>query len=181
MKTKLRVEGGFTLVEIIVVIAVIGLLTAVAMASLTQARSNSRDKVRVSDLEQAKASVHIYAVTNGTYKIPNTGDSGSGRGWFSGDETGVSITVAEALVDLGLMTMPIHDPLVPHGEHEVNGQWQYMYYFANDDPTEGACLLASLENPNAEQTAAFEAAPLAGWVRSNVTSMYDMNYATCTQ
>lgn len=181
MKSNLKTKQGFTLIELLVVIAIIGLLAAVVMASLNQARMNARDKVRVSDLEQAKAAVHIYAVTNGTYKIPGTGDSGNGQGWFSGEETGVSVTIAEALVELGLMTAPVHDPLVPHGEHEVSGQWQYMYYFVDGDATLGACLIAKLENPNAEQTAAFDNADIPEWVRSAVTSLYGMNYATCTQ
>lgn len=181
MKSKIDVLRGFTLIEIIVVVAVIGLLAVVAMASFSQARANSRDKARVSDLEQAKAAMHIYAATNGTYHIPNTGDSGAGQGWFGGPEEGVPKSTAQVLVDLELMSVAVHDPLVPETTNSTDGHQQYMIYFTAEGPTSGVCLFAQLENPTEDQVATFTAAPINSTTRSYLNANHTMNYATCTE
>lgn len=64
---------GFTLIELLVVIAIISLLTAVVLVSVDTARKNTRDKVRISDLQQIQAAITTYGVINGTY--PSTGNA----------------------------------------------------------------------------------------------------------
>ncbi|MEK7636643.1 MAG: prepilin-type N-terminal cleavage/methylation domain-containing protein [Patescibacteria group bacterium] len=53
-------SGGFTLVELLVVIAVIGLLSSVVLASLTASRRKSRDARRVSDMRQVQIAFEFY-------------------------------------------------------------------------------------------------------------------------
>jgi len=181
MKSNLKTEQGFTLIELLVVIAIIGLLAAVVMASLNQARMNARDKVRMSDLEQAKAAMHIYATANGTYHIAGAGSGG--QGWFSYKDSGsYPKSIAEELVVLKLLTTVLHDPLVPAGSASgSNSHRQYMNYFHTAGATTGTCLFAQLENPNTEQTATMTDAPISASLRSTLMSSYSMNYATCTQ
>ncbi len=47
---KLRTNKGFTLVEIMIVVAIIGLLAAIAVPNFTQARTNARTSACVNNL-----------------------------------------------------------------------------------------------------------------------------------
>lgn len=70
LKTKnyrLKTKQGFTLIEIIVVIAVIGILSLVIMASMDEARKKSRDTARISDIQQISAALQVYGATFGRY------------------------------------------------------------------------------------------------------------------
>ncbi len=79
MKKSLAATRGFTLIEIIVVVAVISVLMMVVMASLSQARASARDKERLANLKQMQAAVEMYAGVNGRYP-PACGNSTSWRG-----------------------------------------------------------------------------------------------------
>jgi general secretion pathway protein G len=58
---------GFTLIELLVVIAIIGLLSSVVLASLSQARSKSRDSRRIADLNQIRNALELYYHNFGDY------------------------------------------------------------------------------------------------------------------
>jgi general secretion pathway protein G len=58
---------GFTLIELMVVIAIIAILTAAGLASYMQAGKSSRDSKRKSDLEAIKASLVLYRTDKGSY------------------------------------------------------------------------------------------------------------------
>lgn len=62
---------GFTLIEILVTSAIIGLLAAVVLSSLSLARARARDSTRLSDLRQLQTALETYKTENGRY--PTTG------------------------------------------------------------------------------------------------------------
>lgn len=62
---------AFTLVELLVVIAVIGLLSAVAVVALSSTREKSRNTRRQADLVQISKALELYYNDNGAY--PSTG------------------------------------------------------------------------------------------------------------
>jgi prepilin-type N-terminal cleavage/methylation domain-containing protein len=83
---KIRLSTqGFTLIELLVVIAIIGILTAVISASFSEAKKNSRDGKRISDLAQLQLGLEgfydackTYPTTNlsGSYLTPSSSASG---------------------------------------------------------------------------------------------------------
>lgn len=55
-----RTSTGFTLIEMLVVISIIGVLLSVLISTFLDARANSRDKERVSDLAQLEFALSAY-------------------------------------------------------------------------------------------------------------------------
>jgi len=64
---SLTFKKGFTLVEMLVVIAVITILSTIIFASFSESKMKARDTARSSDIEQLKAALQVYAVTYGSY------------------------------------------------------------------------------------------------------------------
>jgi len=66
MKNKTsRGSGGFTLVEIMIVVAIIGLLAAIAIPNWTRARDVSRTDACINNLRQIDGAKHQWALENG--------------------------------------------------------------------------------------------------------------------
>ncbi|MDP3994354.1 MAG: type II secretion system protein [bacterium] len=98
IRTRLRRNlvsvQGFTLIEILVVISIIGVLAALSLTGLGAARKNARDATRKSDLAQYKLALEGYASNNnGVYPfnacdvtaplvLTCTGDSFNNTGIF---------------------------------------------------------------------------------------------------
>lgn len=58
---------GFTLIELIVVIAIIGILTTILIASFGNVREKNRDAKRKSDLKQLQVAFELYRNDVGMY------------------------------------------------------------------------------------------------------------------
>ena len=63
-------RGAFTLVELLVVISIIGLLSTIAIVSLTSARMKARDTKRIVDIRQISLAMQMYRQDNGNYPDP---------------------------------------------------------------------------------------------------------------
>ncbi|MBI4992512.1 MAG: prepilin-type N-terminal cleavage/methylation domain-containing protein [Candidatus Harrisonbacteria bacterium] len=133
----LNSKKGFTLVEILVVVAIIGLLSSVFVIGLAGVRSRGRDTKRIADLKQVQNAMELYYAKCGYYPgsqssgaCSNTGDPGT---W--GPETTAG-TVQNVLVNggIGIPKIP-QDPL-------AGGNYGYAV-----DPTRQSYVLAAiLEN-----------------------------------
>lgn len=66
MNNNIKKEG-FTLVELLIVIAIIGILSSVVFASMNVARQKARDARRVSDIKQIQLALEMYQDANGQY------------------------------------------------------------------------------------------------------------------
>jgi prepilin-type N-terminal cleavage/methylation domain-containing protein len=58
---------GFTLVEMILACAIIGILASIAYGTFTGMRERARDTQRMSDIEQLRLAMKLYKDTYGTY------------------------------------------------------------------------------------------------------------------
>ena len=58
---------GFTLVELMIVIAIIGLLATASVLALGGARQHARDAKRISDVQVLRSALEQYWLTNASY------------------------------------------------------------------------------------------------------------------
>ncbi len=60
-------DKGFTLIEMLVVVAVIGLLASLILVGLSGFRTRGRDTRRIADMKEVQNGLEIYYMKNGEY------------------------------------------------------------------------------------------------------------------
>ena len=81
-------KQGFTLIEILIVVAIIGLLASVVLVGLGSFRTRGRDARRINDLREVQNGLEIYYTKNQSYPDANDWNAlktaliGSGIGLF---------------------------------------------------------------------------------------------------
>ena len=68
----LKNNKGFTIVELLIVIAIIGVLAAIVLSSVSGARTLSGDASAQSNLTTIQTQAHLYNTTNATYGTSST-------------------------------------------------------------------------------------------------------------
>lgn len=102
-------KRGFTLVEILIVVAIIATLASVALVGLGPVQRNGRDTRRISDLRQTQNAIELYYAKCGFYPggaQSGTDCTGSGGGISGWDALTASIVGSPSL---GVSRIP-NDP-----------------------------------------------------------------------
>ena len=118
--------------ELLIVIVIIGVLSALIMPAVSQARAKARDARRAQDLRTFQAALELYYENNQHYPIWEAG------GGFQ--DSAASSTLAAALVPDYLSSLP-KDPLIK----------KYVYYYKSDSTGSLYKGIAYLETEGAKQ------------------------------
>jgi len=117
-------RAGFTLIEIMVVITIIGILTAVLSASFNQARQSSKNKAVRASLSEAQLALELYKAQNGEYPIAATVcDSGA---------TVISASSVGCVADYITGLTPEYTPTLPSHTKSANSSCSIVYSVASD-------------------------------------------------
>ncbi|MEO5927911.1 MAG: type II secretion system protein [Patescibacteria group bacterium] len=73
---RFRLKPGFSILELLIVLVIIGILGAVAMYALGVSRSTSRDAKRVSDISVMRSALTQYWLQKASYPISDPVDLG---------------------------------------------------------------------------------------------------------
>jgi prepilin-type N-terminal cleavage/methylation domain-containing protein len=132
-------KKGFTLVELMVVIAIVGLLSSIVLSSLGTARGKARDARRFEDLKQMQLALDLYYSFNKAYPLENCGPEPAINvdGWAA-DAVGYTACLTDLRTKLSSYIKVPLDPI----NNEANG---YTYWYASMKGGQGYMLLAWLE------------------------------------
>lgn len=64
---------GFTLVELLVVVGIIGVLASVSLVSISSVRMRARDSKRIQDVRELSKALDLYAISNANYLLQGCG------------------------------------------------------------------------------------------------------------
>lgn len=122
-------SAGFTLMEILVAVGIIGILSTMTLMSVSEAREDARDKQRMNDVTQLSLALRLYFDQKGAQSLIDC-DGGvyiDGSDGLSGSmSTGSCPDAAEIISFLeSYMGSIPHDPLGPDNP-------DYYYYYDND-------------------------------------------------
>lgn len=128
----LKKQGGFTLLELLIVIVIIGILALLIIPNITSAPKKARDTQRKTDITAVRKALEEYYVSNSVYP----GGSGALRtGTVLQELTGGSAPIMKEL------------PKDPKGDG-VTSPYVYTYVSANSNTeyTISACLENNQDN-----------------------------------
>lgn len=129
-RTRCRSQLGFTLLELMIVLAVMGILLAIAQPNLKQAITRAKESVLREDLFQVRDALDQYYVDNGKYPSQLTdlvNESDKGRSYLreipKDPFTGAAdwVTVSLDSEDGGIFDVHSASPLVSASGSPYNG------------------------------------------------------------
>ena len=124
--SKLKTQRGFTLIEILVVVAIIGILASIILVGVGSFRARGRDARRVADLRETQNGLELYFTKNGYYPDVNS--------WSA-----LTTDLIGGLI--GVNAVP-NDP---------TSGWNYAYCRSGTDQYVEAAYMEDIGNPQLKQ------------------------------
>ncbi|MBP6868685.1 MAG: prepilin-type N-terminal cleavage/methylation domain-containing protein [Candidatus Pacebacteria bacterium] len=129
----MKYNKGFTLVELLIVIAIIGILSSVVLSSLNTARLKARDARRVADFKSVSLAMELYKDSFGAYPGSNA---------LYPDSKAQFDQMAQQLVTAGFLSSVPKDPV-------DNSTYKYQFYYYGPGGAPGAIIVSYLESVSA--------------------------------
>jgi len=114
-------RAGFSLIEVLVVMAIIGLMASLIAVNLTRSNRLSRDARRKNDIAELRKAIKLYFEANRRFPA-NTDDDGGG--WDDSSD-GVFL---QPLVEGGFIKTAVFDP-------RNTGEFRYSYQLFEENTT----------------------------------------------
>lgn len=76
-------KRGFTIVELLIVIVVIGILAAISLIAYNQTQARARDSKRIADAKSIIKVLEMHYTENGEYPVANSPSAAAMNGWSS--------------------------------------------------------------------------------------------------
>lgn len=136
-------SSGFTLMELLVVMAILGVLIVAGLSSFTSSQKKSRDIKRKSDLRQISLSMETYYNDFGAYPLADSSThqiKGCGTAGITACEWGSpwKKTPASGAATVYMIALP-SDPLSSHSYYyDSDGTYFKLYASLENDQDEGA-------------------------------------------
>lgn len=131
---------GFTLVELLVVISIIGILASLIVVNLAGARERARDTQRKNDLRQVQTALRLYFNDFQEYPVSGPGSAGA----ISITHGGTTYNWGSAFAVSGNLYMDLPTDPVNAGD--------FLYNYRRDTSDGDVyCLWARLENASDQQ------------------------------
>lgn len=148
IKGHMKKSKAFTIIEIVVVIAIIGTLVSIVLFSLNNAKQKSRDAQRKNDLRRLETALEVYASDNVEAKYPP-----------SPNRTPVDEALKSLVGEKSYIRDLPQDPLSSR-----------RYYYQTDSESKNYTLMADLEN---EKEQGKDAAP--SWAKPKTDDYFVVN------
>lgn len=132
-------KKGFTLIELMIVIVILGVLMSTVLPKLTGAQGRARDTARMADLGNLSSALQVYMDDNGQYP----GAVGTSECLTSGGVTGTAIKAY--LKGSNIMTDPLKTNAVGATPTCSNGQYYYVPTAKNNVAKSSYILCANTE------------------------------------
>lgn len=119
---------GFTIVELIIVIVVIGILAAITIVSYSSAQGRSRDTQRQTDIQNIAKALELYYADNGYYPLPTAPGSTPSiinASWYSSPDASWAAFANDLTGNID--NLPT-DPSNPSRAPWAAGGYSYAYY-----------------------------------------------------
>jgi prepilin-type N-terminal cleavage/methylation domain-containing protein len=134
----LKSQKGFTLIELAIVIAIIGILMSIALVSLNRVQASARDATRKSDISTYKIALERFFTVNNRYPV-----GGGGAAPYS-DVTGPAATGLfsnfSSLLVANYLPAILYDPV-----NSTRGADSFYYHYLTDSLGLRFILYARLE------------------------------------
>lgn len=147
-------QKGFTIVELLIVIVVIGILAAITIVAYNGLQGRARDAQRKSDLGTMAKLLNVYAAQENDDEIFSKGSGcgagGDGNGWWESTESGYPKSTRQCLIDKGYDAASLVDPSGCTGggptAPECQGKPRYMIVHCYQGNDVSVFVLAQLES-----------------------------------
>ncbi len=133
---------GFTIVELLIVVVVIGILASITLIAFNSVQAKARDSQRLQDIKTIVKALEVYKTNNGIY--PDEVQTVGGGGWeVTSDGTNPTNFLSALVSANGISRVPIDPRNKTSGGLDPNmGATNYVYYYHRYAAGSNGCIVS---------------------------------------